>query len=734
MPDLHQSAQSQSVKQEFNSGRESVRPTISNIDIDEDVRNASRPYNIQGGIGRDSVRPIISSVEADEGVSPTSVKVPHASIPYTAIIAPSPKAPPRQQDDGPRSRPRRSSPDAPKDHAKYYRSRSQPPVARQRQPPSRQRSGDDVVSPTNIHGERQYVPYRKESTQPISPSSPESNSGRYEQFSPPSRQSSGHSGRLLPYRQGSASSDRRYNPPRRQGSGESDLKYIPYRQGSGDSIRKGHSQQNSGDGRSLSRNSPSPQHPTVFPMMQSIRGVSPESINSRLYMDTDQNRAIGPQPTYSPQPSPMLTSSFMERSSSAASDATSIYSIGGTRPSKPTFNFSRPLSKRPSIDSQHRPSIDTSPSTPLAANTSIDPLPTPVSFTEEPADMSDTGAAPAPSYIYSRFILPRGRSVERDSIVFQDSHPMLESLQQNSPNLPSKSAMLPTSSTSLTNQKPSSTISPKVAFEYPEPDTKSKLPAPSPQSLRVVPQNGKPPPGKLNTVKDAPISPRTPHAVPAANMSPDEHLDVGIELHEKGSLQESTYHLRCAAHGGHPTGMLLYALACRHGWGMRSNQREGVSWLKKVTQIASGDVAELEKNSQGVAFIEKQAHRAQFALSIYELGVSHLNGWGTEMDKGLALNCFEIAGKWGDPDALSETGFCYANAVGCKKDLKKAAKYYRMAEAKGVNMVGNSWIWKDKYLDEEDKALKNKKSGKTVDSAPKKDGGAGLFSRKKSTA
>lgn len=57
-----------------------------------------------------------------------------------------------------------------------------------------------------------------------------------------------------------------------------------------------------------------------------------------------------------------------------------------------------------------------------------------------------------------------------------------------------------------------------------------------------------------------------------------------------------------------------------------------------------------------------------------------------------------------------------------------------MAEAKGVNMVGNSWIWKDKYLDEEDKALKNKKSGKPADSAPKKDGGVGLFSRKKSTA
>lgn len=90
-------------------------------------------------------------------------------------------------------------------------------------------------------------------------------------------------------------------------------------------------------------------------------------------------------------------------------------------------------------------------------------------------------------------------------------------------------------------------------------------------------------------------------------------------------------------------------------------------------------------------FNDKKTHRAQFALSIYELGVSHLNGWGIEMDKALALRCFEIAGHWGDPDALSEAGFCYAEGIGCKKDMKKAARFYRMAEAKGVSMIGNSW-------------------------------------------
>lgn len=90
---------------------------------------------------------------------------------------------------------------------------------------------------------------------------------------------------------------------------------------------------------------------------------------------------------------------------------------------------------------------------------------------------------------------------------------------------------------------------------------------------------------------------------------------------------------------------------------------------------------------------------------------------------------------------MSEAGFCYANGVGTKKDMKKAAKYYRLAEAKGVNMVGNSWIWKDKYLDDEDRALKNKKAGgkkaNEVEASPGKErerGGGGLFGRKKSFA
>ena len=190
---------------------------------------------------------------------------------------------------------------------------------------------------------------------------------------------------------------------------------------------------------------------------------------------------------------------------------------------------------------------------------------------------------------------------------------------------------------------------------------------------------------------------------PSTDLTAEDHLAKGIECHERGSVNESTYHLRLAARQNNPTAMLLYALACRHGWGMRPNPTEGVKWLRKAMDCASIELTADTGNGEGPDACSgggggrpgdaegRRTRKAQFALSVYELGVSHMNGWGIEQDKALALRCFEIAGSWGDADAMAEAGFCYAQGVGCKKDLRKAARYYRSAEARGMSMVGNSW-------------------------------------------
>ena len=80
---------------------------------------------------------------------------------------------------------------------------------------------------------------------------------------------------------------------------------------------------------------------------------------------------------------------------------------------------------------------------------------------------------------------------------------------------------------------------------------------------------------------------------------------------------------------------------------MRPNQKEGVAWLRRAADSASLEVAddeESEHDGKSVDSLQKKARKAQFALSIYELGVSHMNGWGIDQDKVLALRCFEIAG------------------------------------------------------------------------------------------
>ncbi|ATY59919.1 cell cycle inhibitor Nif1 [Cordyceps militaris] len=427
-----------------------------------------------------------------------------------------------------------------------------------------------------------------------------------------------------------------------------------------------------------------------------------------------------------------LPNSF-QRSPSVASDCSAL--------PRPSFNFSRPLSRAgtPSFDLPSRQaSSDSQPSFFLA-----DDAHTPVSmhseaFLDHQADEGrGTGQS---SYIYSKFTLPRGKAVQRSEppenypLTPSTSHPRkMSGAPPSPPTRPSSSSarfMGDDASSFIARPsfdagKTSLDISRMAPAGYPSPnssrpsvefalrpedvargrdlqstlnDARGRMPAPTVTS------------DSAGTIRPPPTATSFSSSLP--ELTAEDHLDKGIQLHENGSLKESTYHLRLAAKQNNPTAMLLYALACRHGWGMRPSQKEGVEWLRKVAEHASVEVADDQDHvneGKHVDVLERRARKAQFALSIYELGVSHMNGWGIEQDKTLALRCFEIAGNWGDVDALAEAGFCYAQGVGCKKNLKKSAKFYKLAEAKGMSMVGNSWIHKAKYNDD------------TANDAPSKD-------------
>ena len=464
-----------------------------------------------------------------------------------------------------------------------------------------------------------------------------------------------------------------------------------------------------------------------------------------------RNRKLSSSSNVSMPTSPFAP--FAQAAHGRSPSLNSEYSIGGSQVPRPAFNFSRPISRasQPSFDIPRRPSFDSRPSMdqvrppftyeqrqPSGDSQRFmlfeDGTQTPMSMENEQAAEGHESDAPAPSYIYAKFSLPRGRMTQKDASVLQNKdmphfemeRPKIQSnvrpttplanppMSPKSP-LPLRGSPKPSVEFHRASPRPSfeqrTRQSPRPSFEQrtrhsPHPSFEQR-PRSSPRpSIEQPPkisfqEQSRPPPTPVSnddaseytaSTRSASTIKARPRQIAALSteLTAEDHLAKGIALHERGEARESTYHLRIAAKQNLPTAMLLYALACRHGWGMRANQHEGVQWLRKAADCASLEIA-VDEDSNSGDVQERKTRRAQFALSIYELGQSHYNGWGTEQDRVLALKCFEIAANWGDADAMAEAGFCYAKGEGCKKDLKKAAKYYRMAEAKGMSMVGNSW-------------------------------------------
>ena len=452
-----------------------------------------------------------------------------------------------------------------------------------------------------------------------------------------------------------------------------------------------------------------PPNPPYARKTPSIRSVDSEDDNPGITPSSSwEHRKLSSSSGFSAPTSPVHSLNQAQRSPSMASES----SLTGHRSGKLSHNFSRPMSRssRPSIDVPSRMSSTDD----HLRNVGEDGMPSVESSGYLPDHMDgDRPTTPGgTTYVYSKWSLPRGRMLRRSE-------------QLDGPNM---------------GTRPTESADAMAGSEVylPTPPRSFDLDRPARSSLDILPRPPPIPASKLQN-RHSLISIKTSntestikgsqHTVrPSEELTAEDHLNKGIECHERGSLNESTYHLRLAARQNNPTAMLLYALACRHGWGMRPNPSEGVNWLRKAMDCASIELAHEDISSgQPQDFEGRKTRKAQFALSVYELGVSHMNGWGIVQDKSLALRCFEIASSWGDADAMSEAGFCYAQGVGCRKDLKKAAKYYRSAEARGVSMVGNSWcvltpsllltekstdynfrIYKSKYADSEQDASSSK--------------------------
>jgi TPR repeat protein len=495
----------------------------------------------------------------------------------------------------------------------------------------------------------------------------------------------------------------------------SHLFLSPQRKRSGDSQHSQHSQPSQpSQPRSQPRSnllpprSSSSLHSNRSPSIRSAAGAYEDVEDMSLsgsYDSIHQTRNLSPSSSLSRAQSPFTPATgptTMARSPSAASD----YSVNGSSLPRPAYNFSRPNFSRPTSRQSVRPSLDVrsdaAPSRqPSEESVNMRPsfdnqlrrqdsndsptahyaneqVHTPVSMVSEDFRRSgEFSSNPAPSYTYTRFNLPRGRAVDRKSVGIEDF--FKREITWDQPGQPNQ-----------TQARPPSPESPPRSFD------RARQQQPDARRDASV-DRGAP----SLTSSNSTIRARTAGSV--GEVTAQQHCDMGLELHEAGELLKSTYHLRLAARAGLPEAMFWYGLACRHGWGMRENKAEALQWLRRAVDSGQLEVADDEdqsKHGQLTDLNKKKRHRAQYAVAIYELGKCYGNGWGAPQDKSLALRCYEIAGNWGDADALVEAGYCYAEGVGCKKNMKKAAKFYRAAEAKGVSMVGNSWIYKDKYMDD----------------------------------
>jgi hypothetical protein len=199
--------------------------------------------------------------------------------------------------------------------------------------------------------------------------------------------------------------------------------------------------------------------------------------------------------------------------------------------------------------------------------------------------------------------------------------------------------------------------------------------------------------------------PITPEGRGIVDEQSDQNIQEAIRLHEAGDLERATVLFGKLADPAGPNNALaqvLYGLSLRHGWGCKANPAEAVKYLS----LAASSSAVLETTALNSGLKSGGSAKGELTLAMFELANCFRYGWGVESDPAAALQYYLCAANMGDPDAMNETAWCYLQGFGTgkgkhkldKKDAKmQSARWYREAEKRGSGIVGNSWIYKDKW-------------------------------------
>ena len=236
-------------------------------------------------------------------------------------------------------------------------------------------------------------------------------------------------------------------------------------------------------------------------------------------------------------------------------------------------------------------------------------------------------------------------------------------------------------------------------------------------------------------------------------LTPETRTNLAQQLRTMGNNREASYQLQISANppNNYPRAMYLYSMALRFGNGVKQNDRHAVKWLckcvityptyshssdhlskmvERLNVLSPDDLIKLILNQLKSTVQDDALHNGEDPFFVYEkfralskpqiskmstatknqtdilaqayheLGQTLINGWGlTSKDEENGIKLLSKAGALGNTSSMIELGEIWNTKTKYhKKDHSKAAAWLRSSEIFGVSSIGNSWIYKDKYM------------------------------------
>lgn len=200
-----------------------------------------------------------------------------------------------------------------------------------------------------------------------------------------------------------------------------------------------------------------------------------------------------------------------------------------------------------------------------------------------------------------------------------------------------------------------------------------------------------------NGLCETPVSGHTNRRFTSQSLIPEDRVSLAVQLRNTGNAKEASYQLQIAANQGSRDAMLLYGLSLRYGYGVRKDEKASFLWLCRSADLELDfkfeiDPFDLKKPDLPAKLPEP------LAPALFEVGVSYIRGMGTDKDELLGIQIVEKAASLGYVDAMCQAGqFWSKKSHHRKKNLHRAAAWFRLAEQFGAKLIGNSWIYKPKY-------------------------------------